>query len=129
MSGGLWRWHFHSEAELRRALEEYSEFHDDAKVQRYGNEGGVSEGSDGKRMRIMRQNSEIDRRMAILEHRAPAIHRVLDIFFRHGLCGEEHGWAIAAKRCGQGARLDGRWDKAAFEHHVAFCVGWLWHVK
>lgn len=124
-----WSWHFHSVDQLRAALEEYSEFHDGAKVQRYGDEVGGTGGSDGKRMRIMRQNSEIDRRMAILESRAPWVHRLIRTYFLHGLCAEHEGWVTAAKRCGLEANRESRWAQDAFEHQVAWCVERLWYAK
>lgn len=127
----VWRWWFHSESELRAALEEYHV--DGAKVARYGEATGrgASPGADydHRLMRIWRQNAEIDRRMAAMEKRAPWIHRLLDVYFRGGLCDERDGWVVAAKRCGLPADRDSRWDQDAFEHQVAWCVSWLWHTR
>lgn len=127
----VWRWWFHSEKELRAALEEYHA--DSAKVRRYGEaEGtGTSAGADydSQTMRIWRQNSEIDQRMGKLETRAPWIHRLLRTYFLSGLCCEHDGWVIAAKRCGLEADKDSRWAREAFERQIAWCVGRLWHTR
>lgn len=127
-----WSWHFHSIDDLRAALEEYHA--DGAKVRRYGEANGAAEAGTGadydhQAMRVWRQNAEIDRRMAIMEGRAPWIHRLLRAYYLDGLCEEHHGWVIAAKRCGLEGNRDSRWDRDAFERQVAWCVERLWYAK
>lgn len=127
----IWSWSFRDVGALRVALEEYHS--DGAKVRRYGEADGTGSGSgadyDNRMLRIWRQNSEIDRRMSVLESRAPWIHRLIYAYYLQGLCGEHDGWVIAAKRCGLEANKSSRWDRDAFEHQVAWCVERLWYAK
>ena len=50
--------------------------------------------------RLMAQNREIDRRMLRLGQTAPLYHRLIDAYYRRGLCCEARGWEGAARRCG-----------------------------
>ena len=122
-----WRWTFHSAEQLRRALEEYTEFQDNALVSRYGNMGG-GDGDGKKQWRIMRQNAEIDRRMAVLEVWAPKVHKLLDLYFRRGLCAEADGWTIAAARVGLACDKDNPFCRELFEAQCAWCVDVLLHT-
>lgn len=130
------RWRPHSRAELERALEEYAVFQDGTKVRRYGapEATGSAPGADYEHQweRVMRQNTEIDRRMERLlrrEHRcyAPLCWRVLDLYYRHGLCYENRGWEIAAARIGL-PHGDRELDRRHFEKLVDIAVDQLWRA-
>lgn len=105
----VWRWKFHSVAELRKALEEYTAIMDTQLVPSIGREPGDGADPDPARMdtayRVMAQNREIDRHMLRLEVSAPLYHRLLDTYYRHGLSVEAQGWRLAARRCGLPAEL------------------------
>lgn len=96
------RWRFHSIAEMRTALEDYLTMADlQLTPGKPPADGGEA---DPEKMdttyRIMAQNAELDRKMYRLCVWAPLYHRLLDTYYRHGLCSEARGWQVAAKRCG-----------------------------
>ena len=96
----VWRWCFRSKAELRKALEEYTALADGQYVRGEfdGSEPDAAHMDTG--FRIMAQNKEIDRRMLRLAVMAPLYQRLLDVYYRHGLCVEAMGWQVAARRVG-----------------------------
>jgi hypothetical protein len=138
--GLVFRCHFHNERELRAALEEYSLLQGAVGVQRYGDPEGDAraratdeeiplDAPPGKLERIMAQNTEIDRRMELLRAKAPYWHRILDLYYREGLCGENKGWCLVAKRAGLAADPKSRWDHDTFDRQVEIAVGRLFYVK
>src|SRR5680860_1395223 len=70
---------------------------------------------ENTRERNMRQNAEIDRRMVKLQVEAPTYHRLLDVYYRHGMCYEQRGWELAAKRAGISPRQKPVRHRKAFE--------------
>lgn len=128
------QWVFHSVEELERALEEYASFHDTLDISVYGERKGGHDDSAvlARWETTMRQNAEIDRLMARLQTTAPTLWRVLDIWYRHGLCcrateEDETGarvgaWEIAAKRTGIKGGCRWRRSKQAFETLVEWAV-------
>ncbi len=98
------RWKFHSVSELRKALQEYTAMIDLMLATKMGKPPAGGEDPNPDDMdtmyRIMAQNKEIDRRMLRLSEEAPLFHRLLDVYYRHGMSCEAEGWRIAAKRCG-----------------------------
>lgn len=138
--GLVWRYRFHDVKELGAALEEYAVYHESAKVRRYADpdspeaRAGTEEEIEidappGKRERIMAQNAEIDRRMQLLQAKTPYWHRLLDLYYRHGMCCEHDGWAVVAKRLGLEANKQSRWDRDTFEVQLAIGVERLWYAK
>jgi len=114
-----WRWHFGSIDPLYDALEEYCAFADGATCTKYGDivDTGSAPTADyeNTRERNMRQNAEIDRRMVKLQVEAPTYHRLLDVYYRHGMCYEQRGWELAAKRAGISPRQKPVRHRKAFE--------------
>lgn len=99
----LRRWNFANVEALGQALDEYASFDDGTLLRRYGERspgGGDAEAVESRREAVMCQNAEIDRRMVILSARAPLYFRLLDSFYRGGLCYEARGWEQAARRAG-----------------------------
>lgn len=122
---------------MERALEEYAAFLDGTKTRRWGppEAGGAAPGADYEHeweRIVCHQNPEIDRRMERLVrkgHRcyAPLLWRLLDLYYRRGLCYEACGWEIVAARIGMPAF---RWrddrDKRRFERLLDVAVEQLW---
>lgn len=121
---------------MEAALEEYTAYHDGVQVHRCGPEeenhgGGPDSDYDAAWERIcMRQNPEIDRRMARLlrkNHRvySPICWQMLHLFYRRGLCAESRGWEIVAARVGLPFRGGGR-DRGHFQGLLSVAIEQLW---
>lgn len=126
-----WRWRFRRVEELWLALEEYADMHDGTVCRRYDSDGrGGGEGTgDAKRQRLMRQNVEIDRLMDNLLPEAPLLWRIVDLYFRRGLCQEARGWEIAAARCGLPAGRERARDREHFGRLLDVAVEYLWRAR
>lgn len=98
-------WRFRSIGELRKALEEYTAMMDlelGAKTQ--GDAGDPDAERMDARYRVMAQNLEIDRKLAVLCVQAPTWARLLHWYYRVGNSVEAEGWRVAAKRAGLPSR-------------------------
>jgi len=93
-------WQFHSIEALVRGLEEYAAFRGEAKVARFAPGGGESDELAGRHDCILRQNKAIDRAMLRMHHLTPHLHRLIDAYYRAGLCYEATGWERAMRRSG-----------------------------
>ncbi len=99
----LRRWNFKNVESLGEALDEYASFDDGTALRRYGERGPGArddEALENRRETIMCQNAEIDRRMVMLSATAPLYFRLLDSYYRGGLCYEVKGWEQTARRAG-----------------------------
>jgi hypothetical protein len=138
--GLTWRCKFKRIEDLRSALEDYSRFSAAMKIRKYGDPDEVA--ADGRSEqevtiddppglyeRILRQNSEIDRRMEILRREAPYWYKVIDRYYRTGKCDEHSGWCEAAADIGLHHDPESRWDQDTFKVQLSLAVKKLWHTK
>ncbi len=92
-----WLWPFYSEAALKHALQDYTEY---VMAQGAPPDGGDPDPTKRDRAyRIYAQNREIDRRMGVLEDIGP--WRLLESYYRRGQCIERKGWVETLRFCGQ----------------------------
>lgn len=109
-------WRFHSEEELVQALEEYTAFKGAPKMPLYdGEPGGDADGMTSKWECVMKQNKAIDRAMLRLRHTHGLSHRLLDAYYRGGLCCEANGWERACARAGLPYVHRGKYHRGTFE--------------
>lgn len=93
----VWSWHFHSPAELRVALEEYTAFEPGSAPP--GGEGGANPDQTDRMYRIYAQNKAIDRGMRDLL-RTPKLWTLLHRYYRHAAWAEFKGWIAPAREFG-----------------------------
>ena len=92
-------WTFHSVEELVDALDDYTRFQGRAKVARLGENEG--DGFSLEQWDIaMRRNKAIDRAMFRLRYTHWLSYRLIDAYYRAGLCNEGGGWERAMQRAG-----------------------------
>lgn len=129
----VWRWRFTSVAALRKALEEYTAFEDEQFRRGERDEGDPDPGKMDTTFRLMAQNKEIDRRMYRLEVKARLYHRLIDAYYRTGLCSEAMGWQRAARRVGLPSEIKisrGRdVSRPQFEVVLDMALTALWHTR
>jgi len=126
------RWRPRSQEDLERALEEYAVFQDGCKIKQPGKIAGDADNDMAWQRICCQQNPEIDRRMARLldpDHRcySPVLWRLLDAFYRKGLCDEARGWQVAARASGlpNFRWRDGR-NRRHFDKLIDIAVEQLW---
>jgi hypothetical protein len=126
--------------DLRAALEDYTRYSGAMKIRKYGDPDELAaEGRSeqetaiddppGMYERILRQNSEIDRRMERLRVEAPHWYKVIDRYYRTGKCDEHNGWCEAAADIGLHHDPGSRWDQDTFNVQLDLAVKKLWHTK
>lgn len=125
----VWRWHFNSHEDLQRGLEEYGSMQDGTKVTHYGERVGGGEGQSNLHECLMRQNSEIDLRMAVLCDKAPTLFKLLDAYYRRAMCYEAKGWAVAARYAGLPHEPKNRYNRLAFEEVCTLAITELFHTR
>jgi len=92
-------WRFTTRDELEAALDQYASFQGETLVRRYGEmEGGDSDKAMVAHEYVMRQNVAIDAAMARLRHIHRLSYRLIDAFYRSGLCYEANGRERALER-------------------------------
>jgi hypothetical protein len=103
-NGRAFAWRFRSIPELRKALEEYTAMIELMLASKMGKpqgeDGAVEQKETDVTYRIMAQNHEIDRKLAVLCLEAPVYARLLHWYYRTGNSCEAEGWRVAAKRAG-----------------------------
>ncbi len=107
-------------------------FQDGCKIKQPGKIAGDADNDMAWQRVCCEQNPEIDRRMARLldpGHRcySPVLWRLLDAFYRRGLCDEARGWQVAARASGlpNFRWRDGR-NRRHFDKLIDIAVEQLW---
>jgi len=99
-------WTFPNAQELQQALAEYTALLDGLLVQRYGprtergEEPPTPQDVAEYERTVWRQRSTIDLAMEELEPKSPTWHRLIDMYYRHGLSMDPKGWLLPMTRLG-----------------------------